>query len=265
MAKVRSYEPGTVSWIDVSGRETTKSAEFYRGLFGWEAVSQGPAEESGGYAVFQRDGQAVAGIGPGEHPAWTVYFAVVDVAAAVARAVELGGSVMLDPLVVPSPITGGDAGTMAVLADPAGAPFAVWQGIDLSGADVTREPGSYRWAELATRDVEGAKAFYGALLGWQGTTHPFGGGTSTYTELHRSAGPPDEKVAGVVEMNEMWPAEVPSHWMVYIAVADTDATARRAAELGGTVSVEPFDLPVGRIAVLNDTEGAVFSVMAPPA
>ena len=65
-------------------------------------------------------------------------------------------------------------------------------------------------------------------------------------------------------MNEQWPEEIPAHWMAYFAVVDADAAARKVAELGGTVSVEPFDLPdVGRIAVVNDLEGAVFSVMAP--
>jgi hypothetical protein len=67
----------------------------------------------------------------------------------------------------------------------------------------------------------------------------------------------------MVQMNEMWPAEVPAHWMVYFSVDDTDASAAQVAALGGTVSVEPFDLPqVGRIAVLNDPQGAVFSVLA---
>ena len=123
---------------------------------------------------------------------------------------------MVEPMTVPSPLTGGDAGRMAVLADPEGAVFAVWQSIDHTGADVTGEPGS------------------------------------------------DTKLAGMVQMNEQWPEEIPAHWMAYFAVVDADAAARKVAELGGTVSVEPFDLPdVGRIAVVNDLEGAVFSVMAP--
>ncbi|MBJ7522389.1 MAG: VOC family protein, partial [Solirubrobacteraceae bacterium] len=59
-----------------------------------------------------------------------------------------------------------------------------------------------------------------------------------------------------------WPAEIPAHWMVYFAVENTDATVAHAKELGGTVSVEPFDLPVGRFAVLHDPHGALFSVIA---
>jgi hypothetical protein len=66
----------------------------------------------------------------------------------------------------------------------------------------------------------------------------------------------------MVQMDELWPEDIPPHWMIYFAVADTDLTAARAAELGATVSVEPFDLfNVGRVAVLNDPEGASFSIL----
>jgi hypothetical protein len=54
---------------------------------------------------------------------------------------------------------------------------------------------------------------------------------------------------------------VPNHWHVYFGAADADATAARAAELGGSVLVEPFDTPVGRMAVLGDPQGAVFSII----
>ena len=67
----------------------------------------------------------------------------------------------------------------------------------------------------------------------------------------------------MVRMNDQWPDDVPSHWMVYFAVADADASAARVAGLGGAVSAPPFDLPlVGRLAVVQDPDGAVFTVMA---
>ena len=262
MARLRTYDPGIPCWVDVMCLDTAKAAVFYRGLFGWEAVSQGRAEETGGYAIFQLDGTDVAGIGPGEPAWWTTYVSVADAEDATVLAGKHGATVMVEPMTVPSPLTGGDAGRMAVLADPEGAVFAVWQSIDHTGADVTGEPGSLRWSELGVRDVDAAKEFYGALFGWEGETHPFADGTSTYTELSLPGS--DTKLAGMVQMNEQWPEEIPAHWMAYFAVVDADAAARKVAELGGTVSVEPFDLPdVGRIAVVNDLEGAVFSVMAP--
>ncbi|HMG41606.1 MAG TPA: VOC family protein [Acidimicrobiales bacterium] len=262
MARLRTYDPGVPSWVDVMCHDTAKAATFYRGLFGWEAVSQGPTEVTGGYAIFQLDGHDVAGIGPGEQPGWTTYITVADVEKTAALAAEHGAKVLTEPRTVPSPLTLTDAGRMALLADPEGAVFGVWQPADHTGADVTGEPGSLRWSELGVRDVEQAKAFYGALFGWEGETHPFADDTSTYTEFSLPGN--DTKVAGMVQMNEQWPEEIPAHWMVYIAVADADAAAAQVVELGGTVSVEPFDLPnVGRIAVVNDVDGSVFSVMAP--
>jgi predicted enzyme related to lactoylglutathione lyase len=257
----RTYEPGTIAWVDLTSREPTTVTEFYGGVFGWEAVSQGPVEQTGGYALFQLDGKTVAGIGPGDHPAWTVYIAVAHADDATALAERHSAAVLLPPRSVPSPLTGEEAGRMAVLTDPAGAVFAVWQATTHHGADVVDEPGTHRYSELAIRDVDQAKDFYGAVFGWEGTTQPFAGGTSTYTELRRPGA--DEVVAGIVEMNEMWPADVPAHWMVYFATTDTDATAAKIAEHGGVVSVPPFDTHAGRISVVNDPEGAYFSLLGP--
>lgn len=262
MGGLRDYEPGTIAWVDLACRATGPAAEFYGGLFGWVAVSQGPVEETGGYAIFQLDGMDVAGVGPGDRPAWTIYVAVANIDETVASAEKHGARVVTPPLGVPSPLTGDEAGRMAVLSDPEGAPFALWQAGPHTGADVVREPGTFRYAELAIRDVEAAKAFYGAVLGWEGTTWPFADGSSTYTEYHLPGS--QAAVAGMVQMNEVWPDDVPAHWMVYFATADTDATAAKVSELGGVVSVLPFELAeVGRIAVLNDPENAVFSVLGP--
>ena len=244
MAGQRTYEPGTIAWVDLFCRATTPASEFYGGVFGWEAVSQGPVEETGGYAIFQLDGRDVAGVGPGEHPAWTIYVAVANADESAALAEKYGARVVTEPCGVPSPLTGEEAGRMAVLADPAGAAFALWQAGPHTGADVVGEPGTYRWGELAVRDVGEARDFYGALFGWFGP----------------AAGP---EVVGMVQMNELWPDEIPAHWMVSFATADTDATATRVAALGGEVCVPPFDLPKGRVAVLGDLENAVFSVLGP--
>ncbi|MGH3990819.1 MAG: VOC family protein, partial [Pseudonocardiaceae bacterium] len=69
------------------------------------------------------------------------------------------------------------------------------------------------------------------------------------------------KIAGMLQMDDRWPADVPSHWMAYFAVEDTDAVAARAQELGATILVPPTDIPPGRFAVLNDPHGAAFSII----
>ena len=62
-------------------------------------------------------------------------------------------------------------------------------------------------------------------------------------------------------MDDSWPEDMPPHWMVYFSVADTDATAARASELGGAAPVPPTDIPPGRMAVLNDPQGGYFTVL----
>lgn len=73
----------------------------------------------------------------------------------------------------------------------------------------------------------------------------------------------------MMQMTDEWPDEVPPHWLVYFAVTDCDATAAMAQDLGGTILVSPTDIPdVGRFAVLQDPQGAVFAIIymeSPPA
>jgi predicted enzyme related to lactoylglutathione lyase len=108
---------------------------------------------------------------------------------------------------------------------------------------------------LACRDIEAAKRFYGHVFGWGGNTQQMG--PMTYTEWKLG----DKSIGGMARMDENWPAEVPPHWMVYFSVDDCDAAVAKVAELGGTVSVPPLDIPPGRFSVVNDPHGAVFSVI----
>lgn len=116
-------------------------------------------------------------------------------------------------------------------------------------------PGHFSWNELLAADVESAAAFYTKLLGWE--TVPFTGGDIPYT-LFRKNG---TEVGGLMKM----PMEgVPPHWLSYITVEAVDATAQRVMELGGTVCAPPFDVPsVGRLAVLQDPQGARFGIFQP--
>lgn len=245
------YAPGTPSWADLGSPDMAASKAFYQGLFGWEGDTA-PQPEAGGYTMFRLGDKHVAGVGPafeGQPPAWATYVTVASADETANVAVEAGGRVLMGPLDVL------DVGRMAVLLDPVGAPISIWEARAFPGAQLVNEPNAMCWNELATRDIEAAKAFYGRVFGWEGTTREYGG--STYTEFMLGGVP----VAGMIGMNDQWPAHVPSHWMVYFAVDDTDATASRAAELGGSVSVPPTDIPPGRLAVLNDPQGAVFSVI----
>jgi uncharacterized protein len=254
MPEVSEHAPGTPSWVDLASPDPDASARFYGGLFGWEATEPGPVEETGGYRMLQRDGRNVAGLGPtqsaGQPAMWTTYVSTDDAETVAAKVREAGGQVMMEPFDVLG------SGRMAVFADPAGAFLSVWQPLSHHGADVVNEPGSLCWNELATRDVEEAKAFYRAVFGWEGETNAYG--ETSYTEWKLGG----RTIGGMIAMNEQWPAEVPAHWMVYFAVEDADAAASRVEELGGKVAVAPSDTPAGRFAVVNDPHGAVFSIIA---
>jgi uncharacterized protein len=256
MSERTSYEPGTPCWIDLGTPDQDAAGEFYGGLFGWELKEDENAEQTGGYRTAQLGGKAIGGVmklmQEGQPPAWLTYIAVEDAEATAAKAVEAGATVLAEPMAVL------DYGTMAVLSDPSGAVFGLWQAGIHIGADLVNEPGALSWNELNTRDPDGAKAFYGAVFGWNFEDNEMGE-MGTYTSLKLGDGP----VGGMLDMAARGiPEEVPAHWQVYFAVEDTDATIEKAKERDGSVMVEPIDIPAGRFAILTDPHGASFAVIA---
>jgi predicted enzyme related to lactoylglutathione lyase len=137
--------------------------------------------------------------------------------------------------------------------------FALWQGGNTSGLQVANEPGSLVWSEHMSRDFDGSKAFYQAVFG-HGDQDMSGDGFK-YAMLMVD----DHEVGGIGEYPEGTPAEMPAAWATYFAVTDTDAAVAKVTELGGRVVRPPDDTPYGRIAVVADNHGAVFSVITPPA
>jgi len=116
-------------------------------------------------------------------------------------------------------------------------------------------PGSFCWAELGTTDSKAAKAFYGALFGWTPNDNPMGP-DQVYTMLEIGG----KAVGAMYQLDKnMREMGIPPHWMLYVAVANTDETAARVPALGGKVMKEPFDVfDAGRMAVIQDPTGAVF-------
>ncbi|HEX7059179.1 MAG TPA: VOC family protein [Solirubrobacterales bacterium] len=256
MSERTSYEPGTPCWIDLGTPDQDAAGEFYGAVFGWSLEEDENAEETGGYRTAQKDGKAVGGVmklmQEGQPPAWLTYIAVEDADATAAKAREAGASILAEPMSVL------DYGRMAVLADPGGAVFGIWQAGIHIGAGIVNEPGALSWNELNTRDPEGAKAFYGAVFGWGFEDAEFEG-MGTYTTIKVGERP----VGGMLDMDSREvPAEVPPHWQVYFAVEDTDAAIEKAKEGGGSVMFGPIDIPAGRFAILTDPFGASFATIA---
>jgi len=250
-----SYAPGTPSWVELSSPDVDASAGFYRELMGWQATEPGPAE-TGGYRMFQQDGQNVAGLmghmQAGQPTAWATYVSVADADETAAKVTAAGGSVMVPPMDVT------DIGRMAVFVDPTGAVFGVWQPKTFAGADLVNEPNSLCWNEVLTRDVEADKAFYSSVFGWVPGRPSFEGAPETYTVWELNG----KGIGGMMHLSaEFFPPEVPPHWVVCFAVADCDGTIAKARELGATITAEPMDMPIGRFAGLIDPQGASLSIM----
>lgn len=247
-----SHPPGTFSWVDLATDDVPGAIAFYTALFGWEAEAE-DAGDGGSYTTCRHDGARVGGIAElssaaGVPPSWTSYVTVADAAAATARAVELGAAVRAEPFDVL------DAGRMAVLADPQGAAFAVWEPRARIGAERVNDIGCLCMNELATNDLDGARAFYEGLFGWRTEVADTGPG-----------GPPMVFAYNGETLNASFSAGqegAPSHWRPYFTVASTEETVAHVRELGGTVEVEPLELPDGSIALVLDPRGALFGVFA---
>jgi predicted enzyme related to lactoylglutathione lyase len=251
-----AYEPGTPSWTDLMTPDPAAAKVFYTSLFGWDYVDEDTGMPDNPYIMASKNGKSVAGMGrqfdeekaQGIPPHWNTYVTVSDVDAATAKAKGLGASAFMEPMDVM------DAGRMAVLADPAGAVFSLWQAKQHIGAELVNEHGTLTWNELITPDVDAAAKFYGDLFGWKAQTDDVGGGMM-YTAFMLG----DRTIGGAMKP----PMDgIPPNWGVYFAVDDTDATVATATKGGASVIMEPNDIPPGRMAVLTDPQGAVFSVLA---
>jgi predicted enzyme related to lactoylglutathione lyase len=176
---------------------------------------------------------------------------VADVEAACGAVTAAGGTVIVPAMDVMT------AGRMAVCVDPQGGFFSLWEARDHIGSEIVNEPGTFCWSEIQSRDIEGSKAFYGAVFGWEAVTHEIGPPMGSYTEFALGGG----TIAGGMPMPPMVPAEVPTYWLVYFAVDDCDASLARATELGATTLVPPMDVEAGRFSVLMDPQGATFAII----
>jgi predicted enzyme related to lactoylglutathione lyase len=258
MSERTEYAPGTPSWVDLATPDLAASEEFYAALFGWVFDAQDTGDAENPYVLATQSGKAVAGMmrltpemrEGGMPPVWSTYVTVRDADESVAKAKDLGGAVLREPMDVM------DAGRMAVLADPTGAVFCVWQPKAHIGAGIVNEPYSLSWDELITPDVETAAKFYAGLFGWTPSRMDMGGDAPPYTIWMLGD---DNGIGGAMPP----PMEgMPPFWAVYFAVDDCDATVAKATQLGASVLAEPMDIPdVGRIAALMDPQGAVFSII----
>jgi predicted enzyme related to lactoylglutathione lyase len=268
------YIPGVPCWVDTSQPDPDAAVDFYGGLFGWEFEDVMPEGSEAKYFIGRLRGGRVAAVGsiPEGLPqmaTWNTYIWVDSADDTASKVSDAGGQAVMEPFDVM------DSGRMAVFTDPEGAAFCIWEAKEAKGAQVVNEHGSLNFNGLNTRDVEGAKSFYGSVFGW--TTLALPGGVEFWTlpgygdhleseyhpdlrkQVQESGGPTgfEDVVASINPIAEDQP-DTPAHWSVTFATDDADATAEKAGELGGKVVVPPFDAPWVRMTILNDPQGATF-------
>jgi predicted enzyme related to lactoylglutathione lyase len=289
------YIPGVPCWVDASEPDPDAAVEFYSGLFGWEFEDALPPgsernyfiarHEAASSSIFDLSGAmrsgdvaAVRSIPEAAPPTamWNTYFWVDSADEAASKVRDAGGGVMVEPFDFM------DACRMGVFTDREGAVFGVWEAKEHKGARLVNDPGAPVFNGLNTRDVAGAKSFYGSVFGWR--TGSIGGGAEGWAlpgygdwlerEHHPNlrkqmagAGAPEgfeDVVAAIIPIADDQP-DTPAHWSVTFATENADATAARARELGGEVIVPSFDAPWStatytiRITVISDPQGATFS------
>lgn len=242
------HEHGTFSWTDLATPDAGASKAFYGGLFPWE-YTDNPIPDDGVYVMATIGGRAAAAMfeTSERHPAWASYVTVDDVDETTRKAAALGANVLAEPFDVM------DVGRMSTIQDPTGAVFCLWQVRTSIGAEVVNANGALSLNQLNTSDTEAAERFYGDLFGWRFEKMP---GDTPYWGIYRG----DRVNGGMMPLPAGAP--MPSHWLVYFGVDDVDSAAGHLSSGGGTVMVEPQDVPGGRILVAQDPQGAVFALFA---
>jgi predicted enzyme related to lactoylglutathione lyase len=222
------HAPGTPSWVDLQTSDQAGAKAFYTALFGWDYDDQPVGHDADGndavYSMANKSGKSVAAIAPLPMPDVPPHWnTYVTVTDVDATAAQVAGAVL-----------------------------CLWTPKNHIGAQLVNEHGTLTWNELMSPDVPAAAKFYNKIFGWEASPIEMPG--MQYTEFKLN----DRTIAGGMKP----PMEgMPAVWGIYFAVDDTDKVVEIAKAKGGAVFQEPTDIPPGRMAVLADPAGAMFSVL----
>lgn len=258
---------GSFVWYELMSPDPAAAKRFYDSVVaGWD-IDTDPVAPGIDYRMIKRsDGGNAGGVltltdamrDGGARPIWLGYLYAEDVDAAVAAIRNDGGHVMAEPWDQPG------VGRLAMVTDPAGAPFYLMNPIPPEGAgdaasDVfsTDQAQHVRWNELSTTDPDGAVAFYARHFGWRQEGDMDMGEMGKYRFLYRG-----ETMIGAI-MPKM-PQMPVSMWSFYIGVDDIDRSAAVVREGGGQIVQEPIEIPGGEFSLVGiDPEGAAFGLVGP--
>ncbi len=255
MPHIDSHPPGSFCWVELATTDQNAAKSFYSQLFNW-TVYDAPMGPDEVYTMFQLEGEAAAAaytmrpeqLSSGVPPNWMIYVAVESADATAKKAADLEGKTLAPPFDV------FDVGRMAILQDPGGAVFSIWQGLKHKGTGITGEAGTLGWADLNTLERDRAITFYSNLFGWKfeaGEKDPSG-----YLHIVNAG----QSIGGTPPLKQL-PPNTPPHWLPYFAVSDCDAVANKAKAAGANLIMPPMDMEgVVRMSIIADPQGAVFAI-----
>jgi uncharacterized protein len=238
---------GKFVWHEQVSPDPKQAQDFYTQLFGWNTEAFKPGETE--YTMIASGGQSHGGFGKAMEgappPHWLSHVRVENVDETIEKAKRAGGKLAAGPFEM------GEVGRIAIIADPQGAYISAYE----PEGEASAPEGVFVWDELATTDADDAQRFYGEVFGW--TTSDMGPEYGGYRIFNRE----EVGIAGFMAVPDK---TATPHWQPYVAVDDPDATTAKATELGGATLLEPMDVPkVGRLAVLQDPQGATFGIIRP--
>ncbi|HEU4414507.1 MAG TPA: VOC family protein [Candidatus Angelobacter sp.] len=254
MANSEKHPAGSFCWVELATVDQEAAKKFYTALFGWTIVDS-PIGPSDYYTTFKLSGLDTGAAysmrkeqrAQGVPPHWMLYIAVENADQAVTKVAQIGGTVLAPAFDVM------DIGRMAVVQDPTGGIFSLWQAKKESGIATTGN-NTFCWADLSTPQPDAAAKFYSALFGWQivkDEKDPSG-------YMHIKNG---ENFIGGIPPAEHRNPNAPPHWLLYFQVADVKAAAANTAKLGGKILMPARDMEnVGTWAVVADPQGAAFAL-----
>ncbi len=249
------HPAGNFSWFELGTSDLAGAKDFYTKYFGWSFRDSPLPPEMGGvyttWTIGDKEVGAAYQLGeqmPGVPSHWMTYIAVDSADDMAAKAVAHGATALCPNMDVM------EHGRMAMLQDPTGATFGLWQPNQHLGVDLVGATSTVCWTELATHDLRKAESFYADVFGW--TLKPSQIPEMEYTEFINAG----HTQGGMMKMTPAMEG-VPPHWGIYFTVEDCDAMAAQATELGATVCLPPQDIPnTGRFAAIQDPQGAMFMI-----
>ncbi len=254
---------GRFVWYELMTSAPDAAIDFYGNVVGWGSQPFDGAGQP--YTMWTNNDVPIGGVmelpaeaaAAGAPPHWLPYIGTADVDATVARALELGATVLVPAMDIPN------VGRIVIVADPQGAVFAAYTPANPSEEMVSDGPpqvGQFSWHELSTTDHEAAFDFYSELFGWEKTTamdmNEGGDGPPAIYQMYK--GPSGPELGGMFNK----PPEMPvAAWVLYAKVPDVKGSIESVSGSGGQVLNGPMEVPGGdMIAQCMDPQGAAFAV-----